>query len=123
LFHAINGRGPAGRLGFGEFFGLSVKIYKKLIHFYPETLPADDEMIDYHLELGTEGGLVFALGIFNSEEQLKRTIERFNFVNSMLGNDELREIGKMYPCVQCSAYNEETGIPSSRPRWTPSAIA
>ncbi|MDR0584958.1 MAG: LacI family transcriptional regulator [Treponema sp.] len=35
------------------------------------------------------------------------------FVNSMLDSDELREIGKTYPCVQCSEYNEETGIPST----------
>ncbi|MDR0642516.1 MAG: LacI family transcriptional regulator [Treponema sp.] len=41
-----------------------------------------------------------------------RLVDGVIFVNSMLGGDDLRKIGKMYPCVQCSEYNEETGIPS-----------
>ncbi|MDR0584957.1 MAG: sugar phosphate isomerase/epimerase [Treponema sp.] len=71
--------------GPGIYVGLNLmseEAYKQYCknagYICPEVLPTDDEMIDYHLELGTEGGLVFALGIFNSEEQLKRTIERFN---------------------------------------------
>lgn len=41
-----------------------------------------------------------------------RLVDGVIFVNSMLDNDELREIGQRYPSVQCSEYKEETGIPS-----------
>ncbi len=33
------------------------------------------------------------------------------FVNSMLRDDELKEIGQNYPAVQCSEYKESIGIP------------
>ena len=46
-------------------------------YVYP-SIPTDDEMIDYHVQLGTEGGLVMPLGLFNSEEQLKVTVDKFN---------------------------------------------
>lgn len=71
--------------GPGIFVGLNLmsdEAYKQYCknagYIYPEVVPTDDEMIEYHLELGTEGGLVFALGIFNDEDQLKRTVEKFN---------------------------------------------
>ncbi|HWR29470.1 MAG TPA: sugar phosphate isomerase/epimerase [Negativicutes bacterium] len=70
--------GPGIYLGLNLMSDVQYKAYCAAEGYVYPTIPTDDEMIDYHLELGTEGGLVLPLGLFNSEEQLKITVDKFN---------------------------------------------
>ncbi len=70
--------GPAVYVGLNVMSDAQYKAYCMAEGYKIPKVPTVDEMIDYHLELGTEGGIVMPLGIFNSEEQLKLSIDKFN---------------------------------------------